>query len=280
MKIGVFTVCMPEFEPFDVLEVLAELGYDGIEWRVTKDEGDRSQPSFWAGNRSSMTADEVIAEAVPLRRKAEELGLEMPSLAAYIDSHDLDIVQHHMKAAVAIGAGNLRVSPGKYVHGKHLYRRQLEIAREAFARVAELARKHKVRALIETHMGLLTPSVFTAMAVLEGLDPEHVGIIWDPGNQVVEGSEVYSMALETAGEYLAEVHVKNMKQVPCKSEDGRVIWKAVPCPVSDGIVDWPAVIDALGRFGYDGWLFYEDFSSDSPTRVKLQEFLPWFRNLP
>lgn len=226
-----------------------------------------------------MTADEVIAEAVPLRQKAEELGLEMPSLGTYIDSHDLDIVRHHMKAAVAIGAGSLRVSPGNYVHGEQSFRRQMEIAREAFAQVSELARQYEVRALIETHMGLLTPSVFTAMAVLEGLDPEHVGIIWDPGNQTVEGSEVYSMALEIAGEYLAEVHVKNMKQVPCRTENGRVVWEAVPCPVTDGIVDWPAVIEALARFGYDGWMFYEDFSSDSPIRIKLQEFLSWFRNL-
>lgn len=279
MKIGVFSVCMPEYEPLDALSVLAELGYDGIEWRVTEDDGDRAKPSFWSGNRSSMTADEVIAGAAPIRQKSEELGLEMPSLGTYIDSHDLDIVRHHMKAAVAIGAGSLRISPGRYVQGDQSYPKQMEIAREAYARVADMAGQYKVRALIETHMGLLTPSVISTMAVLEGLNPEHVGIMWDPGNQVVEGSEVYSMALETAGEYLAEVHVKNLEQVRSESEDGRVTWGAASCPVREGIVDWPAVVDALARFGYDGWLFYEDFSTESPTRGKLQEFLPWFRKL-
>ncbi len=37
MKFGVFTVSMPDYEPLEALEVLANLGYDGVEWRVTPD---------------------------------------------------------------------------------------------------------------------------------------------------------------------------------------------------------------------------------------------------
>ena len=61
MKFGIFTVSIPEYDPEKALEVAAEIGYDGLEWRVIKDDGDRSKPSFWSGNRTSMTAEELLA---------------------------------------------------------------------------------------------------------------------------------------------------------------------------------------------------------------------------
>ena len=54
MKIGVFTVCAPEWEPLELMEKLSAMGYDGIEWRMTADAGDRSKPTFWEGNRASI----------------------------------------------------------------------------------------------------------------------------------------------------------------------------------------------------------------------------------
>ena len=35
MKYGVFSVSMPEYNPEETLKILKELGYDGVEWRVT-----------------------------------------------------------------------------------------------------------------------------------------------------------------------------------------------------------------------------------------------------
>ncbi len=279
IKLGVFTVSMPEFEPLEALEVLAQMGYDGAEWRVVKDGGDKSRPSFWSGNRTSMTAEELIANAANLKKKAKSLGLQMPSIGSYIDSCDLPAVELHMRAAASIGATSLRVSPGKYDPREGPYARQIAKARESYARVADLAKKHKVRSLIETHMGLLTPSVSKARAVLEGLDPKHVGIMWDPGNQVVEGSEVYAMALSIAGEYLAEVHAKNMKHVQKTEVKGQLTWATAACPVYEGIVNWPAVVAELKQTGYKGWIFLEDFSTDLPIRERLQKNATWFKSL-
>ena len=268
MKFGIFSVCMPEFEPIESFEKAAEIGYKGMEWRVTADNGDRANPSFWSGNRTSMTAEKIIENAAELKKKAASLGMEMPSLGTYIGCADLEVVELHMKAAVAIGARCIRVSPGGY-NPEQSFAEQFKFAREQYFKIEKLAAKYRVKSLIETHMGQLGPSVYKAVQILEGMDPDCVGIMWDPGNQVSEGGETYPMAIDIAGPYLAEVHVKNIKFISEKQDDGSIQWRSVSCPVNEGIVNWPAVIAELKKVDYHGWLFLEDFSTEKPLLEKL-----------
>ncbi len=288
MKFGVFTVSMPDYEPLEAMEVLANLGYDGVEWRVTPDAGDKTRPQFWIGNRTSMTAEELIAQAPLLKERAAALGLEMPSLATYIDcfgrargiaSKGLETVEVHMQAAVAVGATALRIGSGQFSAQGAPYPEQVQAVREQYEQVARLAEEYNVRALIETHMGQLAPTVSTAMRILQGLDPQYVGIMWDPGNQVTEGREDYRMAVQLAGEYLAEVHVKNAVYEPVGDQQGAIVWRTRSVPVRLGIANWPEIMEILAEAGYDGWLMFEDFSTDAPLEERLRQNITWFRTL-
>lgn len=276
MKIGIFTVSIPEFEPVRALEVAAAIGYNGLEWRVTQDKGDREKPSFWSGNRTSMTP-EVLLECAPvLRSTAEKLGLEMPSLAAYTSCFDLETVENVFKAANAVGAKAARVNTAAYKPDVS-FAQQLKENREQYAKVEQLSKRYNVKALIETHMGLLTPTVATAVQVLEGLDPEYVGIMWDPGNQVEEGKERYHYAINAAGPYLAEVHVKNRATRPVTLSNGTLTWQCDNVPLAFGEVNWPAVVEELKKANYDGWLMLEDFSTVQPVNERIQANLDYLR---
>lgn len=279
MKFGIFTVSMPDYEPEKALEVAAELGYDGLEWRVVKDEGDRAKPSFWSGNRTSMTAEELIANAAALKSKAASCKMEMPSLGTYIDCHNLEIVELSMKAAAAIGAKSLRIGTGAYKPESGAHREQMARAKAQYAKVAELAGKYGVKALIETHMGLITPSVSLAASVLEGLSPEKVGIMWDPGNQLIEGRETYRMAIDIAGPYLAEVHVKNCFFEEFAIAGGTMQWRPHWCQIQLGVVNWREAVAELKQAGYSGWLMFEDFSTELPLSDRLKNNIAYFKSI-
>lgn len=278
MKFGIFTVSIPDYEPEQAIDVAADLGYDGLEWRVTKDEGDRSTPSFWKGNRSSLTAAELIVKAPALKAKAKERGIEFPSLGTYLDCYNLDAVEEGMKAAVAAGAKNLRIGTGGYnqalPHGE-----QMAKAKAQYRKVAELAGKHGVRAVVETHHGLITPTVALTMQVLEGLPSSSVGIMWDPGNQVIEGREQYRMALDIAGEYLAEIHVKNCVYEPTLVAGGALQWRTRWCSLQAGFVNWTEIMGLLKAKGYSGWIIFEDFSTDLPLAERLKANIAFFKAL-
>lgn len=278
MKFGVFTVSMPEYDPAQCLEKLKEFGYDGVEWRITTDKG-APTPGFWAGNRNSMTAQQLIECAPELKKQAASLGIAMPSIAAYVQSEGPDAVDLHLKAAAAIGAKNVRIGPGAYKADGGPYLAQLEAARERYARVAELARKNGVRALIETHMGLLTPDTYSARYLLEGLDPKDVGIMYDPANEVYEGGQIPAIALSTAGEYLGEVHAKNTRFVAGDVVKGQRQWKLESCPIHEGMVNWPALMDELKKIKYDGWIMFEDFSTAVPIDQRLAGNIKFLKSL-
>jgi sugar phosphate isomerase/epimerase len=279
MKFAVFTVSMPDYNPMEALDKLKEFGYDGAEWRCTQDKGDPAKPGFWSGNRTTMTAQQLIDRAAELKRECGRRGLEMPSVAGYIDCYDLAVVELHLQATAAIGAKTVRIGAGRYQKDGQPYALKFRKAREQFAKVADLAKKHGVRAAIETHPGVLTPSVASIRAVLEGLDPRHVGIIWDPANEAVEGGEIPEMALDIAGEYLAEVHAKNNRWVAAGQKDGYTQWKNEPCPIREGQVDWAAVMALLKNVGYDGWIAFEDFSTTHPLDERLRDNINFLRGL-
>ena len=69
MKLGVFTVSVPEWQPLEALETLARIGYDGVEWRVCEDPGAPSV-GFWRGNRCTMNATQLIQRADELKAAA------------------------------------------------------------------------------------------------------------------------------------------------------------------------------------------------------------------
>jgi len=276
MKIGIFTVCMPDYEPEQGLELAASLGYNGMEWRVCADDGDRSNPSFWNGNRMSMTPEVLTGKASALRALADKYQVEMTSLGAYLGCFNEDGIVAAFKAANACGAKRVRVNASGYDPAKP-FKAQILADREQFGKVEKLAKQYRVRAMMETHMGLLNPTVTTSMQILDGLDPEYVGIIWDPGNQTREGMERYDMAISAAGPYLAEVHVKNCVRSPLKMVGGRVFWNEVWTSLALGIVDWPSVVAELKKQNFDGWLMVEDFSTMQATAEKLKDDIEFLR---
>jgi len=269
MKLGVFTVACKEWDPIEAMDRVAAMGYDGVELRVRDDKKDPI----------NLSAEDVIERADELKAKAKETGLEIPSIASYVQSTDMDASVRHLKACAAVGAKCVRIGSGNYQADGPPCWEQLQAAKKNYAEVAKQAAQLGVRAVIETHMGRLAPTVLGARMILDGLDPAHVGIMWDPANQVREGHDRYDMAVDLAGHYMAEVHVKNTRFRAQDETGGRQPWKPEWAPLRKGIVDWPKVISLLKDSGYDGWLITEDFSNEEPLEQKLQSGHDWLREL-
>ena len=62
MKIAVFSVSLPEWTPEEAVQILSDLGYDGVEWRVT-DDSPRPTPGFWQGNRCTLPLKNFVEDA-------------------------------------------------------------------------------------------------------------------------------------------------------------------------------------------------------------------------
>jgi sugar phosphate isomerase/epimerase len=260
MKYSVFTVMMgSEYNTVSVLERLKSLGYNGVEWRVSED--------------FHVSPKDLVAQSRELIRLTQEYGMEMPSLATYLSAADISPLTEIFTAASMMGVGVVRVGIPRYDRTKP-YHELFHEAIENLRKVEALAAEHHVKAVIEIHFGTIIPSPSMARRLVERFDPQHIGVIFDPGNMAVEGYENWKMGLEVLGEYLAHVHVKNAAWFP--KEEGGWEWKWYP--MRTGVVDWSQVMSDLKAIGYDGWMSLEDFCS-LPVDEKLADDIAFLREL-
>ncbi|MBA3943292.1 MAG: sugar phosphate isomerase/epimerase [Herpetosiphonaceae bacterium] len=280
MQFAVFTVGLPEFTPQQAVAALHQLGYDGIEWRVTAQQpAVDDQPSFWTGNRCTWPFHSFVADASEIRSLTEQASLQMPSVGTYVTCDDIEAVERAMQGVVQLGAPRLRINVPRY-DGTTAYRPLYERAVGQYHEVAALAQQYHVQALIEMHHGSLTPSASAAAHFLSNFDPRYVGAIHDAGNMVYEGYEQYRLGLEMLGPYLAHVHLKNARwQSTGTRPDGSTIWDAQWAPITQGIVDMGALFRALHSVGYDGWVSFEDFSTEQPLLERLRDNLAYVKRV-
>lgn len=277
-KYSVFTVMCPELNPEETAELCASLGVDGLEWRVTKKSPEPvKEVGYWSGNRSTVDIDDVERDLPRAKKIADAHGLAMPALGTYMKAGERDAVERAMRAAAEVGCPKMRVGPPGY-DGARSYGELYEEAVRDFEQVAALARRYGVQACIEMHMGNITPSAGLAHRLVSNFDPKEIGVIFDPGNMVVEGYEQYQMGLELLGPHLSHVHAKNCMWVKAGEENGVAKWEWRMASVEEGQADWAAIVATLRRVGYDGWLSFEDFS-EGETREKLREALAYLKKL-
>jgi sugar phosphate isomerase/epimerase len=122
-----------------------------------------------------------------------------------------------------------------------------------------------VAVLIETSPGTLAPSAERAVGLVEHQAPEYAGVLFDPGNTVIEGYLAPALAVARLGPYLQHVHVKNIAWR--RNAAGNWEWRYAP--LTRGMVVWAELFDALRTARYEGG-FSIDHLSGTATRERLR----------
>jgi sugar phosphate isomerase/epimerase len=244
-----------------------------VEWRVKDGPIDRNQaPAFWANNYCTLPLSDEGGQRA--KAAAEAAGLAIPGLGTYIDVGNVESVEKAMSFARICGARNTRVHPGGWPDPQGLsFADSFERARKFLRDCEALSKQYGVRAVIEMHHRTIACSASLCRRLVEGFDPEHIGVIHDAGNGVYEGFEDYDMAFQILGPYLTHVHVKNGKY----ADNGHGLWEATWAALDNGVVNWTNLFGALKKNHYSGWLGLEDFSGTYPTHEALPNDLKFLK---
>jgi sugar phosphate isomerase/epimerase len=273
MKFSACTVSIPELTPEEAVQTLAELGYEGIEWRVIDQQPlAGGQTGFWQGNRCTWPFSTLAEDAPRIRALTESAGLAIANVGTYVTCDNLAEVETAMRAMPALGATMLRVRTPDY-DGHSPYLPKQAATHAQYHDVAALAAQYNVKAVLETHNNTIAFNASATLRILDGLDPDRVGAIYDPGCLVIEGYEPYRVGAEVLGPYLAHVHFKSLAwRSGGLTQDGRLQWETMNTPIDRGMVDAPAFFEALRAVNYQGWVSFEDFCA-GPSRERLAYWL-------
>ncbi|HEY3397249.1 MAG TPA: sugar phosphate isomerase/epimerase family protein [Armatimonadota bacterium] len=175
-------------------------------------------------------------------------GMEISSLNCSLLPDRREDVALIFRAAAERGLQIVKVDVSPY-DVRDPYEPLLARAREHWAALVPLAREYGVRAVAEVHPKIVCHSPSAMRRMLEGLDPQWIGAIYDPGNMVFEGWEDPWEAVDILGPFLAHLHVKNLGWQ--RTPEGK--WECPCVALTEGQVDWPEVCRQLARVGYEGW---------------------------
>lgn len=279
MKLSVFSVVTPDLTPEELAQAAQDAGLDGIEWRFKDIPADaqNEQPSFWRRNLCSIDPAASDEELERFASITKQHGLETVSVVPYLTAGDLAATERVLEVAQKLGAKMIRAGVPGYDRSKN-YNELYELEVRYLEGVQKLSQKYGIRSMIETHHVTIAPSAGLAHRLVSGLDPNLVGVLFDPGNMIHEGYENFRMGLELLGPYLAHVHIKNTGWVKKgQREDGSIEWESVWEPIDGGIVSWSQVFADLKSVGYDGYIGVEDFSRKYDSKELLKKFAEQIR---
>lgn len=282
MKLSVFTVATPELGPEDLAAAAKEAGLHGIEWRYAEVPADRTNeaPSFWGNNKATLSPSGGREELERFKRAAEGQGLTNVSVTPYLRAGDLEATEKVLDAARYLGASVIRLGVPAYDRSRP-FGELFELGRNYLEEAEKLCRGYGVKGVVEIHHGTIAASPSGALRLVEGRNPDYVGVLYDPGNMIHEGYENSRMSLELLGPYLAHVHVKNAGWSRTgTSGTGDAEWRGEWTGLREGAVSWRQVVADLAAVGYDGYLGVEDFSGQFPTsRQMLGHFAEYIGGL-
>lgn len=284
MKYSVATISLPTLSPDDVIQEVSAAGYTGVEWKFGEaPHAMNSSASFFLQNNKS-TLTPGVTNWGRLHRMCERQGLTIVGLGPYLRIGDRDSLREVLNVAAALGAPQVRLQAARTsVQDTFDFHELFRNTVDYLAVAEEMARDRGVRVVVEMHHHTVAPSAALAHSLVSRFDPEVIGVIYDVGNTVWEGSENMRIAFSILGPYLHHVHLKNvaaMSVVNSETVPNNTVWKYTWSALDEGFVDVRSTLRLLTEVGYDGWISLEDLSTVRDPVGTLRHNAAFLQALP
>jgi sugar phosphate isomerase/epimerase len=295
LRIAVINAAWPKRTAEEVFRTAARLGFEAVQCHMGIDAGwlqahppagpetgpwlaKRVASCHQRGAQFHLNPDHPEETINAIKALRSEHHLEISCLYTGFQAHWLDVLVPVVRCARALGCKVIKLdgSSASSERGKVFghcasYREWLDVSRSRLRGGLTALRPYDVRLIFETHPWVITRNAQSCWRLLEGFDPQRVGILLDVANLWFEGNEPIEVAVDLLGDYIAQLHVKNVA-VAVKREAGHGGVTVPNVRLADGVVDWPYVLRVLNSAGFTGDAAIECFAAsilgrDDPQAV-------------
>ncbi len=246
--VGLFSSCLPGWDARQVVEIAQSMQFAVIEWG--------------AGPGQAL---ELGQDGASLRERCAAAGVGISGLSVQDETITVTAPRRalpYLRLAGVLGARFIRLFAPPYTGGPLAAEQRR--ARDGLDAIVEHAAAEGLTVLIENSPTTLAPTPGLAAALVDHQAPERAGILFDPGNTVIEGYVRPALAAAVMGPHLHHLHVKNIAWR--KVSDG---WAWRHASLTGGVLVWPDILAALTAAGYRGG-YSIDHLGGKPTRGRLR----------
>jgi sugar phosphate isomerase/epimerase len=264
--LSAYTISLPHLTPEEAVQAVAEAGYTGIEWSVHTHPSEHGQQPTRLHRNDLCFVEPTPDEMQRIRRISGAAGLEISGLGLGGQFNRIDGIQSAFELAELAGAKLIRIQGGSTLEGQS-YAEAFDSAQRLCDAYAREAARRAVKVVFHQHWGTATAAASSLYRLLSPFDPRSIGCIYDPGNMAVEGYEDYRLGLGLLREYVAHIHLKNVRHAHGLLVDS---WHREWAPLDDGLVDFRYLFSALGEIDYRGWIVMSDVGESRDERAMLR----------
>jgi len=214
----------------EVPETVKSLGFDGIDLPVRKN--------------GFFDKDEIKGKLPGIVRASENLNLSRPVLTTDMNVYQLNEMDEFLRILAGEGIRDYRMGYLSFTSKNVL--KELQTLNGSMRKLAELHEKHGVNGHYQNHAGKrVGGSVWEIHHLLDGIQPEHIGVQFDLRHATVEGYQSHENAYQLIAE---KIRSFDLKDFVWGNPDGKGD-KPVNVPMGEGHVNFSLLNDHPGFNG-------------------------------
>jgi sugar phosphate isomerase/epimerase len=236
LKVAIFSKHLQFLAGEELAKAAAEIGFDGID--ITVRRGGHVDPG------------RVAQDLPPLVGIIRQHGLEVPMITADIVDTQTPFTEDILTTMASLGIRNYRWGGFRYVAGQP-YAAQLEQMKPRIAKLATLNSRYQACAMYHTHSGtgVVGASIWDLYVLLKDFDPNAVGVNYDVGHAVIEGSlGGWINSFRITGPHLRGIAVKDFVWAKDAGGNWRPDWR----PLGEGMVHLPQFFAMVADSSFSG----------------------------
>ena len=225
----VFTKPLQMLSYDDLADLIAELGFDGIEGTI--------RPG------GQITPEQVPDELPKMMASLKKCGLEMTIMASGINNADDKLNIQQLQVAAQLGIKRYRMSYHKYDLKKPVLNQMNEL-RPVLKNLVALNKELGLQAIYQNHSGsnYVGAPLWDLHELFKAHDPAHLAVGFDMSHATAEGTRAWPLHANLLRPRIGGLYVKDFRWTKNKRDN---------CPLAEGIVDrkYPAQLIASGYTG-------------------------------
>jgi len=217
-KVSAFSKPFTSLSFDDTADLVAEVGWDGIECPVRK-TSTHIQPE--------RVEDDLPKMVEALKKRGREVTMVTTDIVG-VDA----TAERILRTAAKLGIRRYRLGPIRYVANKSIRQQVTELTPQ-IRDLAQLNRTIGIQGGIQNHSGAdyFAAPVWDAMEAIQDLDPSAMGIAFDIGHATLEGGLSWPIQARLAEPRYSVVYVKDFRW-----ERQNSTWTPAWCALGQGMV--------------------------------------------
>ncbi|QHT66425.1 sugar phosphate isomerase/epimerase [Rhodocytophaga rosea] len=217
----------------ELAKAVAAMGYNGIDLTVRK--GGHIEPEH---------AVAQLPQVIAAIRKA---GLEVPMIATDIIDPNHPLTEPILKMAASLGVKHYRTAYLSF-DPKIGVAKSLEMHRIQLRDLAAINKKYNIQGAYQNHAGTnLGSSVWDIWEVIKDLDPQYMGVQYDPKHATAEGGMSWVNGMD-----ILKNHIRCMAIKDFYWEKKGDTWVHTYVPLGEGMVDYKKVFSLVKQYKIHG----------------------------